>query len=200
MRILITDITDMKPGMHCVAGWCESEKRMVRPMPDGNHWSEALIARLGLEVGSTIEVAAVDRPHVGSFPHTTEDLDIFANRIGIVDKINRSEVIKSVPPTAGNLSSAFEGYLRLDNPFRGKPQKLWVPVGAECRSLVGMNLPSGSIVLSENRFDPMNPKLRATIVSDEGVFQTSEVTVSCSVLKGAWRSAGLAAARYTSLS
>jgi hypothetical protein len=195
MRILITDITDMQPGMHCVAGWCNAQQKMVRPLPSGTHWSAALIAQLGLAVGSSIEVSPTGRVHPGSFPHSTEDLDIIADQIKIVDKVSPSEVVLLVPQSGTNLSDAFGGHLKLEKEFQGKAQKLWVPRGAQCPSLVGINRPKGSVSLSETVYGTDPPKLRAAIATDEGGFQSVEVAVSCSELKNEWRKNGLEAAR-----
>lgn len=191
MRILLTDITDMKPGMHCVAGWCESEQRMVRPMPDGNHWSAALIAQLGLGVGSLIEVKPTGGAHPGSFPHTTEDLDVIAGDIRLVGSANPTEMIDLVPAHAGSLSNAFAGHLRLENVFQARAQKLWVPVGTPCPSLVGITCPKGSIELYQDAFN----RFRAVIKVKEGFCTEVEVTVSCTLLKHALATGGLFAAK-----
>ncbi|MCA3692447.1 hypothetical protein [Aquidulcibacter sp.] len=188
MQILITDITDMADGMYCVAGWNEAEGRMIRPLPQGRHWHAELLEKHRIAVGSRIEVIPTGRHHNGDYPHTTEDLDVVTGSIQLVDEVPTSQIIEIVPAAAMNLTQAFEGHLRLENPFRGISQKLWVPVGSRCRSLVSINRPFGSIEILVNKFGT----LRAKIESNEGDFNRVEVTVSCSLLKHAYRKGGVA--------
>lgn len=188
MQILITDITDMADGMYCVAGWNEAQGRMIRPLPQGRHWHAELLEKHRIAVGSRIEVVPTGTHHFGDYPHTTEDLDVLAESIQFVDKVPSSQIIEIVPASALNLTEAFEGYLRLENPYFQMSQKLWVPVGSSCRSLVSINRPFGSIEILVNKFGT----LRARITSKEGDFNRVEVTVSCSLLKDAYRKGGVA--------
>ncbi len=51
MEILVTDVTEMSGTNYCVAGWDATNKRMVRPLPGGGHWPQALIAKHGIQPG-----------------------------------------------------------------------------------------------------------------------------------------------------
>jgi len=44
MDILITDVTEMRAGNYCVAGWDASDSRMIRPLFGCYNWTEHLLA------------------------------------------------------------------------------------------------------------------------------------------------------------
>jgi hypothetical protein len=62
MDILITDVTEMSGTTYCVAGWDAAEKRMVRPLPDGGHWPEALIKKYNIQPGVLLSVTPHGKP------------------------------------------------------------------------------------------------------------------------------------------
>ncbi|WP_210160498.1 hypothetical protein, partial [Methylocystis parvus] len=86
MRILITDVTVMHNNMFCVAGWCAKEKRMIRPLLGGHHWTLDLIARLGIVPGVTLNVVPTGPTKTNFYPHSTEDQNIDPAKIEVVEQ------------------------------------------------------------------------------------------------------------------
>src|SRR5882757_11423256 len=75
MEILVTDVTEMSGSNYCVAGWDATNKRMVRPLPGGGHWPQALIAKHRIQPGTVLKAIAMGAA-TGAFPHLTEDTPI----------------------------------------------------------------------------------------------------------------------------
>ncbi len=75
MDILITDVTEMSGNNYCVAGWDATNKRMVRPLPSGGHWPQALIAKYGIQPGTILKATEAGTA-TGAFPHLAEDTPI----------------------------------------------------------------------------------------------------------------------------
>jgi hypothetical protein len=86
MDILITDLTEMGGGNHCVAGWDIVAKRMVRPLPNGSNWPTSLIAQHGIVTGKILRVDPSGKPN-GSFPHLTQDTPIDLASIKALNRV-----------------------------------------------------------------------------------------------------------------
>jgi hypothetical protein len=71
--VLITEVTRMRRGYLCVAGWDIQSAKMVRPLqPGGDNW-QLLNNRLPFQVGELVR--CTESPRVGGhFPHATEDM------------------------------------------------------------------------------------------------------------------------------
>jgi hypothetical protein len=70
MEILITDVAEMSGSNYCVAGWDATNERMVRPLPDGGHWPQALIVKHGIQPGTLLK-AEPKGVATGAYPHLT---------------------------------------------------------------------------------------------------------------------------------
>src|SRR5437763_93850 len=81
IRVLVTDVTEMHAGNYCVAGWDNTTKRMVRPLPQGANWTSGLLTAHQIIPGVVIKVSPTGAVPVGSYPHRTEDLLINPNAI-----------------------------------------------------------------------------------------------------------------------
>jgi hypothetical protein len=135
VELTITEVTEMSPGIFCVAGWCAVEKRMVRPLPNGSNWSENLLAHCGVVPGATIAVVPIGAASNGAYPHRTEDQPIDASKI---KQINPGPGIwfgPSAPPAGRLLATAFEGNVEYNSTYRGCLQGVFVPLGTQTQSL-----------------------------------------------------------------
>src|SRR6266571_1236352 len=70
--VLITEVTRMRRGYFCVAGWDVHQSKMVRPLHRGDNW-QLVDNRLPFQVGELVRCSATPRAS-GNFPHATEDL------------------------------------------------------------------------------------------------------------------------------
>lgn len=56
MEVIITDVTNMSPGQHCVAGFDVARNCMVRLLPNGRNWTTQLIDQVGVYEGVVLDV------------------------------------------------------------------------------------------------------------------------------------------------
>ncbi len=176
MDILITDVTEMSGSVYCVAGWDAAANRMIRPLPNGQNWSAALLTQHGIAPGVTVRVTPRGTSN-GAFPHRTEDTPIDPASIAIVPGG------PAVPQVAADLNTGFGGYLKWNSEWQNVKQGVHVNPGAQCSSLVGLEIPMANLNFSE-----AFGKLKATIHDGVAVYQ---FTVSSKLLKEAWRAGGL---------
>jgi hypothetical protein len=184
MDILITDVTEMGGGNHCVAGWDIKANRMVRPLPNGSNWPSALIVRHGLVPGRLVRAQPLGKP-TGSFPHLTEDVPIDVASIKASTKIFSDWLGAGAPTVAADLTSGFGGQLQWNRQWNGVKQGVHVLPGSQCGSLIGLRLARANLLFSES-FN----KLKATL--DDGS-DAYELAVSSALLKQAWRNGGVQA-------
>ena len=181
MDILITDVTEMSPGTYCVAGWDSANKRMVRPLPDGGHWPEALIAKHRIEPG--VVLSATPRGQAsGTLPHLTEDTPIDANSVRAIQS-SPKWVGSGAPRASGSLESGFGGNLQWNSTFRDVRQGVYVATGTKCDSLTAVNIDSANLSFVEP-FD----RLKAVLNDGAASYQ---LPVSSHIFKEAWRKGGI---------
>jgi hypothetical protein len=192
MNILITDITDMANQMHCVAGWCEDENRMVRPLPDGHHWAAQLIESLKLKTGCVVSVTPNGLRHESDLPHANEDLQILGDNISVIDRRKINWTTGSGPIVYTTLDAAFGGNLNAAHEFQGVKKTLYVEKGVNGKSLIGLSLSANQVLFTEESYEGGAPKLRAVLSVGSGLsLQRYNVAVSCTELKRLWRQSGL---------
>jgi hypothetical protein len=85
MEVIITDVTNMSPGQHCVAGFDVARNCMVRLLPNGRNWTTQLINQVGVYKGVVLDVEPQHEAHNSSYPHASEDTRIWANNINQYD-------------------------------------------------------------------------------------------------------------------
>ena len=117
MRLLITEVTDMSAGSFCVAGWDIDSHVMIRPLPNGSNWTTATIAQYAVEPGILMEFSPTGRAHNGSFPHTTEDTEVNAANISVIDRSAQNWLgpvpCKRLLAVTLNLEASIEGVCKV---------------------------------------------------------------------------------------
>ncbi|HUN43541.1 MAG TPA: hypothetical protein VMU81_24870 [Acetobacteraceae bacterium] len=187
MRLLITEVTDIHPGICCVAGWDPAGRRMVRPLPDGVHWPRSLIEAAGVAPGATIAVVPNRIRLRGDFPHRTEDLPIDLSPIEHLADRPIDWFGPDAPPAAASLNEAFGGTIRYTSLWRGHRRGTHVPTGTRTCSLHGLRIPSRSLGFVEADDRPR------ALLQDAGA--RFSLPVACRALRDIWRSEGIAAMR-----
>jgi hypothetical protein len=182
MKLLITDVTEMGGSNYCVAGWDITARRMVRPLPDGNNWTTALLGQHGIVSGTSIEVTPRGASN-GIFPHRTEDSPINPASIVAANGVFSDWLGDSAPQVAADLNTGFGGHLQWNSVWNGVKQGVHVLPRVQCNSLVAIRIPKANLSFSE-AFD----KLKATVNDGTDSYLLS---VSSKVLKEAWRAGGL---------
>jgi hypothetical protein len=181
VEILITDVTEMSGANFCVAGWDTTNTRMVRPLPNGGNWPQALVAKHQIEPGAIL-TAAPTGPANGTFPHLTEDTPIDASSIA-VERSSPQWIGSGAPAVSPSLSFAFNNNLRWKKIFRGVHQGVYVPTNTKCRSLAAL-----AIDKSDIKFVQPFGKLLAILNDGNAQYQLS---VSSHLYKKGWRQGGV---------
>lgn len=186
MDILITDVTEMGANVYCVAGWCEAEGRMIRPLPNGANWGGGLLNNRGVAPGVTLRVTQLNVAHAGHYPHTTEDTRIDPATAHVVDAGPPNWFGMGAPPLAATVQEAFGDNVQHSNVWNGRLQGVFVPLGTHTRSLWGVGIDRTQFQLVEDF-----GKLKAYLNDGE---HTYTVSVSARPFKEAFRAGGVAAA------
>jgi len=185
MKLLITEVTEMHGGNYCVAGWRADTQSMIRPLPNGSNWTQALLNASGVVPGALISITVTGQQHQGSFPHRTEDTIIDAGQIANVQPGPINWFGPAAPAVASNVSNAFSGLVRHNSVWNAILQGVHVPINANCPSLGGVSIPRASLGFVVE-FD----KLKATLNDGSATYK---LPVSSASLKEAWRQGGVAA-------
>jgi hypothetical protein len=184
MEILVTDVTEMSGTNYCVAGWDAKNKRMVRPLPGGGHWPQALIAKHGIQPGTVLKAEPVGAA-TGGLPHLTEDTPIDQASIS-TSQSSPDWTSANAPEVSPSISEAFSKSLQWNKIFRGVHQGVYVPTGTKCSSLAAVKVGKADVSFAE----PFG-KLLAILNDGTASYQLS---VSSHIYKNAWREAGIAKA------
>lgn len=187
MRLVVTDITQMGPKLYCLAGWDLNNKNMVRPLPNGKNWSRDVIDKNNVQVGSIIHVQSTGT-HKANFPHLTEDVEINASNIKLEKDRFTDWLGDDGPEGFSDLNAAFSGNIKYNKEFKGCKQGVYVPINTQCKSLIGMNIPTRSLEFFPNNFDVKKLKVR---LKDESSHY--EMSVSSHRLKSIYRQGGIEA-------
>jgi hypothetical protein len=185
MDILITDVTEMGANVYCVAGWCEAQGRMVRPLPNGGNWGGGLLNSRGVAPEVTLRVAPTGVAHGGAYPHSSEDTRIDPATAVVVDHGPTNWFGAGAPPLAATLQDAFEGNVQHSSIWDGRRQGVYVPLGTQTRSLWGVGVNRDHLQFVEDF-----GKLKAHLNDGD---HTYKISVSSRVLKEAFRNGGIAA-------
>ncbi|MBK9431028.1 MAG: hypothetical protein IPN50_00990 [Sphingomonadales bacterium] len=190
MRLLITEVTDMSAGSFCVAGWDIDSHVMIRPLPNGSNWTTATIAQYAVEPGILMEFSPTGRAHNGSFPHTTEDTEVNAANISVIDRSAQNWLGPNSPSRARTVQEAFGGNVESGSEYRGRLQSLYVGSGTRCRSLWGIEVPRENIEFISDSYKGGPERLKAVVDDGDHRYVFS---VSSHSLKEAFGHGGLAA-------
>ncbi|RYD58833.1 MAG: hypothetical protein EOP60_02955 [Sphingomonadales bacterium] len=185
MQILVTDVTEMGGGNHCVAGWDGQGQRMIRPLPNGGNWSAGLIGLHGIRPGITINVAPSGVAN-GQYPHRTEDTPINPALIQVVNAGPPNWLGHGSPSRAGTVPEAFNGNVVGNGQWNGRVTGAHVPVDTHSRSLWGLEIDRVSLSFVEDF-----GKLKAVVNDGENAYI---ISVSAQNLKAAYRAGGAGAA------
>jgi hypothetical protein len=184
VEILITDVTEMSGGNYCVAGWDASNKRMMRPLPSGGHWPQALIAKHQIQPGTLLR-AKPTGSGTGALPHLTEDTPVDPMSIS-TNQSTPDWIGANAPEVSPSISEAFSNSLQWNKVFRGVRQGVYVATGTLCSSLAAVKVGKADISLCE----PFG-KLLAILNDGTASYQLS---VSSHIYKQSWRDGGIAKA------
>jgi len=184
MEILVTDVTEMSGSNYCVAGWDATNKRMVRPLPGGGHWPQALIAKHGIQPGTVLKAIPMGAA-TGAFPHLTEDTPIDPASIATTQS-SPDWVSATAPEVSPSISGAFSNSLQWNKVFRGVHQGVYVPTGTQCSSLAAVKVRKADISFSQ-------PFGKLVAILDDGA-ASYQLSVSSHIYKKGWRDGGVAKA------
>ena len=133
MRIVVTEVTDMKSGQICVAGWCAAEKRMIRPLSgQGKHWPDTMANPDMFEVGNVIECDSSNISSDRGPPHEKEDT-ILSDAPRLVGKVDDNSLVAALELGAKPAVADIFGSCISDD-------KRTVPAGSNCPSLGGVRI------------------------------------------------------------
>src|ERR1700676_3110774 len=141
-RLLVTEITNFG-DLRCVAGWDLDRSQMIRPEPfPGGFWSSDKTAPGGpFELGGTVQFVATKPNPSTEYPHLTEDR-VVAGEIAVAASLEDKAAKKLLRGVAySSLDALFDNNLVIDG------EKAYVPVGAHCRSLGGLIVPTKAAVV-----------------------------------------------------
>src|SRR5436190_23313204 len=147
-RLLVTEITNFG-DLRCVAGWDLDRNQMIRPEPfPGGFWHLDKTAPRGpFELAGTVQFVATNPNPSTEYPHLTEDR-VVAGEIAVAAALEDKAAKKLLQSVAYNsLNELFDKNLVVDG------EKAYVPLGAQCRSLGGLVVPTkGAVVESYQNF------------------------------------------------
>lgn len=149
MRLLITEVTEMSPGNYCVAGWEAGTGRMVRPLPNGGNWTSGLLQKHCVSPGMVLEFIPTGVAHHSTFPHRTEDTPVDLASIGVVSAAPGAWFGQGAPNCVTTLAQAFQGHVQNNSSWNGVLQGVYVPVGAQTRSLCGVSCQRAALTFVE---------------------------------------------------
>ncbi|MEA2920191.1 MAG: hypothetical protein QOF07_154 [Bradyrhizobium sp.] len=184
MDVLITDVTEMNGNNYCVAGWNATNKRMVRPLPGGGHWPQALIAKYGIQPGTVLKANPLGEP-TGALPHLTEDTPIDPTSISTIQG-SPDWLGAGAPGVSTSISEAFNNSLKWNKVFGGVHQGVYVLKGTQCSSLAAVNV-------GKARISFVQPFGKLLGILDDGKAKY-QLSVSSHIYKRAWREGGVAKA------
>ena len=154
-RLLLSEITCMRPGLRCIAGYLLDQRRMVRPLnPDGAlHWSEDAIAEIGWIVGGVYDVRTVSHAPTRGLPHVREDLFVDPACVRLIEELDDEAVCRLLRPTVSRSLAGLFGENLVEDKY--------VEDGADCPSLGAIELPTREV-----RFRYSYDKLSCVFESD----------------------------------
>lgn len=160
---------------------------MVRPLPNGANWTQALLGQHGVQPGATLAFQVLPVRHGGTFPHSTEDVVVDAARIALIDQGPLPWFGAGAPNVSPSIAAGFGGAAEHNSVWNGVFQGVFVAPNANVASLCAVSINRGDLDFVEE-FE----KLKAIVYDGHHRYK---LPVSCLKLKSAWRGQGIAAVR-----
>ncbi len=135
-QILVSEITRMRPGMNCIAGFLLDEQHMARPLnPQGElHWSDETLAEIGWQVRGLYEVTPTGACSTRRLPHHRDDYFVDPSSVHLRKRLDTAATRRLLRPTvSATLDAIFDGEL-VNNQY--------VEEGSDCRSLGAIEIPT----------------------------------------------------------
>ena len=127
-NVLLSEVTDMRNGSVCIAGWSNDTGAMVRPLRgfDARHWPKSF-AEVGiLAVGNELRLKGLGTEGRRGFPHANEDIPV-EERVEVVASFKGSELTKRLHDSLSQSVEEIFGDCLID--------KKYVHEGSRCPSL-----------------------------------------------------------------
>jgi hypothetical protein len=169
MQLVITEVTEMHGGHYCVAGWCSAKKLMLRPLPNGQNWTSALLDAHSISVGATVEIQVSGASVVSTYPHRTEDTPITVAGTKLISAGLATWFGPHAPPLSPTLYDAFQSCLVTTGKWDGAMTGAHVPEGAKIGSLAAVHVPFGNLTFFEGDFQGKT-RLRARLTDKNGCY------------------------------
>lgn len=161
--VLVTEVTRMRRGYYCVAGWDIQNRRMVRPLQaSGENWQLAGGSRFPFNVGSLLDCSPVQQRRA-EYPHATEDM-LLARSPSSLEEWDEGTVYKFIHPTTVRSIRELFGRPLNDDKF--------VADGTVCPSLGGVRTRREHTAFIQDGFG----KLRFRLNDSDGVHYDLPVT------------------------
>ena len=188
--LAITEVTEMG-ARYCVAGWRPDAKCMVRPLPGARNWTAYQLEKHSVRPGRMIRVTATGAAYRGTYPHRTEDTVVDETVEAVAGEGSVSWFGPGAPQVHGSLEEAFSGFLEVSGSWHGVNTGVFVPAGAQTRSLVALEIEAESLFFFERDYDD-KLSLRGQLTDPNGCYNLAVVSRS---LRETWRSEGIAAVK-----
>lgn len=185
MKVALTDVTYMKDGHVCIAGWDVDAEKMVRPLPTGTghyEWTEDQAKKGNLLTGSVVEFSPTGQAGTGQYPHLTEDVMV-AGRFNVVDTLGGIRLaLRCNGSVSDDVDAVFSHQLN-----KGK----YVLPETRCASLGAVVTHPRRIGFSERTAESGN-KLRCWFYVGTGDAEKKyELPVSSVILRDLWEKSGI---------
>lgn len=145
-RIVVTEVT-LYGRLRCVAGFDLGRRCMIRPEPAAGAFWPALVCGMNttFHPGHIVTFNG-DRPDT-AMPHRTEDVVVRGEprREAVLGPDDFRAVLAEAATRSPDV--VFRRHLKIEG------FKAFVPAGADCGSLAGLEMPADALQLVERRFD-----------------------------------------------
>ena len=134
-NVLLSEVTDMRNGAVCIAGWSEGTGAMARPLRgfDARHWPKSF-AEVGiLVVGHELRLKGLGVEGRRGFPHANEDA-LVEDRVEVVRSFTGSSLTKRLRDSVSLTVEEIFGDCLID--------KKYVHEGSRCPSLGAVEIES----------------------------------------------------------
>ena len=186
-QVIITDLTEMRTGNYCVAGWDWEHQRMVRLLTRfGANWTNLNVGQTGLWHRRLVQFQTVAMPPSGAFPHATEDTRIVDAAMQIYPRPGhwRTTFLQSESPS---IDAVFGGLLNPGIPGQIRKSPYVLP-NSQCASLGAIRANAANFSFYEDHYNPDKPKLRCRFLDGPSRF---DLAVSSYRLRLRWRQIGV---------
>lgn len=175
VRIIVSDVTYMHGDAICVAGWSETDQRMIRPLQSaGQHWPKEMAGQDRFWPGNVIEFAPSDKRNSRGLPHRNEDT-IVRGMPRVIDQIEAWELADRLQPSESpSVHALFRNHLQSDR---------WVEAGRDCPSLGAVCVATRHVSIFS---DYGKPRCRFS----DAVGAAFEFAVSSKIVRDAWDEGG----------